>query len=132
MNHGGHGGRKRTRKVESSKLRFAGGAWLVLLSFCLSPCPPCPPLFSGLGQALILDLRPDASPEAINAEVKKMGLGWFNALMVKWTFKYMLLKRAYTQDQFRRMASQTPFKTCEIQEEPIGLAVWLTKSAPPA
>jgi len=30
------------------------------------------------GKALILDLRPDASPKAINAEVKKMGLGWFN------------------------------------------------------
>src|SRR5262249_4156520 len=35
------------------------------------------------GKALILDLRPDVSSDAINAEVKKMGLGWFNSLVTK-------------------------------------------------
>ena len=79
------------------------------------------------GKALILDLRPDASSEAINAEVKKMGLGWFNSLVTRLIFRYGLVKRAYSQEQFRQMASQTPFKVCEIQEDPIGLAVTLTK-----
>jgi ubiquinone/menaquinone biosynthesis C-methylase UbiE len=79
------------------------------------------------GKAVIVDLRPDASPEAVNAEVAKMGLGWLNSLMVKLTFKYLLLKRAYSQEQFRQMASQTPFMICEIHEEPLGLAVWLAK-----
>jgi len=79
------------------------------------------------GKALILDLRPDASPKAINAEVKKMGLGWFNSLVTKLAFRYCLLKRAYSREQFGRMASQTPFKTCEIQEEPLGLMVALVK-----
>jgi len=79
------------------------------------------------GKALILDLRPDASPGAINAEVKKMGLGWFNALMTKLAFKHCLLKRAYSQEQFKQMASQSPFKTCEIQEDPLGFAVTLIK-----
>jgi ubiquinone/menaquinone biosynthesis C-methylase UbiE len=68
------------------------------------------------GKALILDLRPDASPKAINAEVKKMRLGWFNSLVTKLAFRYCLLKRAYSREQFGRMASQTPFKTCEIQD----------------
>ena len=77
------------------------------------------------GKALILDLRPDASPKAINAEVKKMRLGWFNSLVTKLAFRYCLLKRAYSREQFGRMASQTPFKTCEIQEEPLGLMVAL-------
>jgi ubiquinone/menaquinone biosynthesis C-methylase UbiE len=79
------------------------------------------------GKALILDLRPDASPKAINAEVKNMKLGWFNSLMTKLAFRYCLLKRAYSREQFRRMAFQTPFKTCEIQEEPLGLMVALVK-----
>jgi ubiquinone/menaquinone biosynthesis C-methylase UbiE len=79
------------------------------------------------GKILILDLRPDASPEAINIEVKKMRLGWFNSLMTKLVFKYLLLERAYPQEQFRQMASQTPFQTCEIQADPLGLAVTLTK-----
>src|SRR5262249_45297045 len=79
------------------------------------------------GKAFILDLRPDASPAAIDAYVKGKGLGWFNALMTKLAFKYMLLKRAYSQEQFRQMVSQTPFKTCEIREDPLGLEVALTK-----
>jgi hypothetical protein len=79
------------------------------------------------GKALILDLRPDASPKAINAEVKKMGLGWFSSLVTKLAFRYCLLKRAYSQEQFGRMAFQTPFKTYEIQEEPLGLMVALVK-----
>jgi ubiquinone/menaquinone biosynthesis C-methylase UbiE len=78
------------------------------------------------GKALILDLRRDASREAIKAEVKNMALGWVNALMTKLAL-YWLRKRAYTQEQFRQMVSQTPFKTCEIQEDPIRLAVSLRK-----
>jgi ubiquinone/menaquinone biosynthesis C-methylase UbiE len=79
------------------------------------------------GKGLILDLRPDASAAAVNAEVEKMGLSWFNALMTKLTFKYCLLKRAYSQGEFQQMADQTPFRTCEIQEDPLGLAVSFAK-----
>jgi ubiquinone/menaquinone biosynthesis C-methylase UbiE len=79
------------------------------------------------GTALILDLRPDASPEAIDAEVKKLGLGRFNSWVTKLIFKHSLVKRAYSQEQFRQMASQTPFRHCEIQEEGIGLAVTFRK-----
>jgi ubiquinone/menaquinone biosynthesis C-methylase UbiE len=79
------------------------------------------------GQALILDLRPDASPGAIRAEVKSMGLGWWNSLVTRLIFRHFLVKTAYSQEQFRQMASQTPFRTCEIEEDPIGLAVALVK-----
>jgi ubiquinone/menaquinone biosynthesis C-methylase UbiE len=79
------------------------------------------------GKALIIDLRPDASPAAVNAEVEKMGLSWFNALMTQLTFKYCLLRRAYSQGQFQQMANQTPFGTCEIREDPLGLAVAFAK-----
>jgi ubiquinone/menaquinone biosynthesis C-methylase UbiE len=80
------------------------------------------------GKALILDLRPDASPAAIKAEVKKMGLGWFNSWFTKLIFKFCLVKRAYSRDQFQQMASQSPFRHCEIEEAPIGFAVSLIKT----
>jgi ubiquinone/menaquinone biosynthesis C-methylase UbiE len=80
------------------------------------------------GKALILDLRPDASSAEINAEIKKMGLGWFGSLLNKLIFKFVLLKRAYSGDQFKQMASQSPFVTCQIEEGPIGFAVSLIKS----
>jgi ubiquinone/menaquinone biosynthesis C-methylase UbiE len=79
------------------------------------------------GHALIIDLRPDAPPAAIAAYAQSKRLGWLNALMVKWTFKHMLLKRAYSQDQFRQMVSQTPFHGCAIREEGLALEVSLTK-----
>jgi|SRR5262245_23815245 len=79
------------------------------------------------GTALVLDLRPDASPQDIRTEIDKMALGWFSSVMTRLTFKYSLLKRAYPAEQFQAMAAETPFKTCEIQAEGIGLAVTLVK-----
>jgi hypothetical protein len=43
------------------------------------------------------------------------------------TFKHMLLQRAHSKESFRRMAAQTPFKTCAFREESIGLEVALMK-----
>jgi ubiquinone/menaquinone biosynthesis C-methylase UbiE len=79
------------------------------------------------GKALIYDLQPEASPEVINAEIKKMGLGWFDALLTRLTFQYMLLKTAYPQERLREMASQSAFETCEVQADGIGVAVTFVK-----
>ena len=54
-------------------------------------------------------------------------MGWLNSLLTKWTFKHMLVKRAYSQEQFRQMAAQSPFRTCEIREDALGLEVSLRK-----
>jgi ubiquinone/menaquinone biosynthesis C-methylase UbiE len=79
------------------------------------------------GRALILDLRRDATRDAIAAHVDGMGLGWVNSLVTKLTFRHMLLKRAYTEGEFREMTSRTPFRQCDIRLDPIGLEVLLTK-----
>lgn len=79
------------------------------------------------GKALILDLRPDVSDGEIAEEVKKMKLGWFSSLMTKLTFKHMLRKRAYSREQLRDMAAQTPFTTCDIREDSLGYEVSLGK-----
>jgi ubiquinone/menaquinone biosynthesis C-methylase UbiE len=78
------------------------------------------------GQALVLDLRSDAPGEAIDAHVRGMGLGRVNSFLTKWILR-RLRKRAYSPEQFRQMASRTPFRACEIREDPIGQAVTLTK-----
>ncbi len=77
------------------------------------------------GVALIIDLRPDAATADIDAYVKSLGLGWFNALLTKWIFRHVLLKRAYSPEQFRQMAAETPFRTCAIKPDLIGLEVTL-------
>jgi ubiquinone/menaquinone biosynthesis C-methylase UbiE len=81
------------------------------------------------GKALIIDLRRDASPGAIDTCVKNMKLGLINRLLTKLAFRCMLLRRAYTEEQVRQMAAATPFQTCDIQHDLIGMAITLTKAS---
>jgi ubiquinone/menaquinone biosynthesis C-methylase UbiE len=78
-------------------------------------------------KALILDLRGDVSEETVNKYVENMGLNSVNTLFTKWIFKFMLIKRAYTKDQFKELVSKTKFSQSKIQENQIGLQVWLEK-----
>lgn len=52
-----------------------------------------------------------------------MGLDWFNSLITRWVFKHVLLKRAYSLEDFRQMVGETPFRTCEIKCDRIGVEV---------
>jgi ubiquinone/menaquinone biosynthesis C-methylase UbiE len=79
------------------------------------------------GTAVISDLRKDASLGEINAAVGEMRLDWINSLLTRWTFKHVLLKRAHLPEDFRRMASQTPFGSCEVKPESIGMEVSFRK-----
>jgi ubiquinone/menaquinone biosynthesis C-methylase UbiE len=81
------------------------------------------------GKAVIIDLSKDASPADINATVNAMRLGLVNSAMTKLVFKHMLLKRAYRQEDFHRMAHESRFGSCQIRVDGIGLEVWLTRPA---
>jgi len=79
------------------------------------------------GSALIIDLRNDASDAALDAAVDDMRLGGVDAFITRGTFKHFLRKRAYSRDDFARMAALTPFGHCDISEGPIGFDTRLTK-----
>lgn len=79
------------------------------------------------GKALIIDLRRDTPRETIDAYVDKMNAGAVNAAFMKLTFRLMLLKRAYTRDEFERFISESGFQKCEIEETPIGFEIALFK-----
>lgn len=79
------------------------------------------------GEAWIIDLRGDARPDEIDAHINEMGLGRFDALLTRWTFRHMLIKRAYTAEQFRSMAAASRFGGCAIETSRIGLEVTLRK-----
>jgi ubiquinone/menaquinone biosynthesis C-methylase UbiE len=79
------------------------------------------------GTALIVDLRRDASLESIYQEVARMGLGFFSAWFTRLTFRFMLLKRAYTESGFGQLAAQTAFHSARIEKNGIGMEVWLEK-----
>ena len=79
------------------------------------------------GRALIIDLRKDASMDDIHTYINGAHLGWANSLIYKLTFRYMLIPRAYSKQQFREMALRSRFKTAEIGESGIGLEIALVK-----
>ena len=56
-----------------------------------------------------------------------LGIGWFDAQFMKFIFRYVLIPRAYTADQFRAMATKSKFGMCDISEAPLGLENLLRK-----
>ena len=51
-----------------------------------------------------------------------------NTIMTKLTFRFMLLKRAYTRNEFEQFVSQTKF-AAEITEDLMGLELTLVRPA---
>jgi ubiquinone/menaquinone biosynthesis C-methylase UbiE len=79
------------------------------------------------GRGLIIDLKRDASPEAISHEFDGMGLSTINRMLTKLVFKTMLLKRAYTKEQFQEMLWEVNFSKVEIEDSGLGLEISMTK-----
>ncbi len=80
------------------------------------------------GRALIIDLRKDAPAASIDTYVDKLDLNLLSRLATKWTFRMMLLKRAYTIGHFRELIRQSGFLKSEIAENEIGFHAFLDKS----
>ena len=58
------------------------------------------------GQAIIVDMRNDATPQDIEQELKGMHLGRMDKWMTRFTFKQMLLKSAYSVAEMKSMIAQ--------------------------
>jgi ubiquinone/menaquinone biosynthesis C-methylase UbiE len=78
------------------------------------------------GTAVIQDMSRDATHADIECEVAGMDLGRLSTFTTKATLE-MLKRRAYGPAQFERLAANSPFSTCKITTEGIGLEVRLAK-----
>ena len=79
------------------------------------------------GRAVIIDLKRNASSEEVSRAVDGMGLSWFNGILTKLVFKTMLIKNAYTRQEFEEMIWEASFSEVEIKEDGMGFEIWLTK-----
>jgi ubiquinone/menaquinone biosynthesis C-methylase UbiE len=79
------------------------------------------------GRASIYDLRKDASRDEIATEVRNMQLSAMNSLLTRWTFRFVLLKRAYTRVALEKMVAESRFGTCEIVADGVGFELRLAK-----
>jgi ubiquinone/menaquinone biosynthesis C-methylase UbiE len=81
------------------------------------------------GTAVIQDMSHDATHADIDLEVRGMRLGRVSAFTTRATLE-MLRRRAYSSAQFELLASESPFESCEITKQGIGLEVRLSKRRP--
>jgi ubiquinone/menaquinone biosynthesis C-methylase UbiE len=79
------------------------------------------------GTALVADLRKDVPMSEITKYFGAIGLSTINRWMTLAAFRFMLLKRAYTQPQFEAMLADIPFRSKEIRLVDIGVELWLQK-----
>jgi ubiquinone/menaquinone biosynthesis C-methylase UbiE len=79
------------------------------------------------GTALVADLRKDVPMSEIKKYFGAIGLSTINRWMTLAAFRFMLLKRAYTQPQFEAMLADIPFRSKEIRLVDIGVELWLQK-----
>lgn len=78
-------------------------------------------------QGVIVDLCRDTSMAEISNYVDGMEANVLNGLAMKATFRFMLLPRAYTAQQFREMLAQVPFTRAWVEQIAIGLEAWFQK-----
>lgn len=83
------------------------------------------------GTGLIVDLHKDVSRETLEsyvaAYVKANRQGWLDAWMTRWTFRNMLIPRAYRKIDLEQMVVAAQVPQYEIREEGICLEVWISK-----
>lgn len=77
------------------------------------------------GSALIIDLRRDFSPQALNDYVS--GRGKLNAAITRLVFNTMLKQRAYTKESLAPLVAQSKFRQGDFRTDPIGFELWLRK-----
>jgi ubiquinone/menaquinone biosynthesis C-methylase UbiE len=82
------------------------------------------------GYAIIIDLRKDASWNEIVAYVDGLKISRASTWFTKFTFKHMLLKRAYTESQMTSLARESDFKSSEIIRSPLGMEIRLVRTQP--
>ncbi len=81
------------------------------------------------GFAVIVDLDPQASPQAIRKLVDAMPLDAVNKAITRLTFRHMLLKRAHSAETLASLAGASRFGSGEIRRDGVSLELWLRKPA---
>src|SRR5436309_11858253 len=80
----------------------------------------------GGGMAVIQDMWKDAPDATVRQEVNARPLGRVNGYETGWTLR-TLRRRAYTKEQFERLATASAFGGSEIETSGIGIEVRLKK-----
>lgn len=79
------------------------------------------------GKGVVIDLRREATMEDVRRYVDGLGLGVWDRWSTLFTFRFMLLKRAYTKAEMERMVQGAGFSQARVDAIGIGMEVWFEK-----
>jgi ubiquinone/menaquinone biosynthesis C-methylase UbiE len=83
------------------------------------------------GTGLIIDLRRDVPMPEIKRYFEGLGLSAWSRLVTILTFRFMLLKRAYTKQEMEKMLAGAGFADADVRTNEIGMEVRFSKYVPP-
>ncbi|WP_054861646.1 methyltransferase domain-containing protein [Gracilibacillus sp. JCM 18860] len=80
------------------------------------------------GKVVIIDFKGDVPKADINKFVTKdMGFKGLNAMIIKWMFRNVVIKQAYTKEKFLGFVKESDFETCDLHEGLIGIEAWFER-----
>jgi ubiquinone/menaquinone biosynthesis C-methylase UbiE len=79
------------------------------------------------GQALVIDMRRDASMADIRRYVETLGGSLLNRWYIMLIFRFMLIKRAYPPEEFRRMVVAAGWPQPQMELSGTGFEAWMKK-----
>lgn len=79
------------------------------------------------GTALLIDLRRDVRMSEIKRYVDGLGASWLSRVLVRFTFRNMLIKRAYLLDEIRRMVVEAGWSEPRIESTALGFEAWMKR-----
>jgi ubiquinone/menaquinone biosynthesis C-methylase UbiE len=122
------------RQGDATEMPFADGAFDLIVSQAafknfrrpVSALNEMHRVLRSGGQAVIQDLRKEASAADIDREVKSQKVGAVSGFITKRILAW-LRSRAYSAGHFESLVAESNFRTCEIKSDGIGLEVWLSR-----
>jgi ubiquinone/menaquinone biosynthesis C-methylase UbiE len=122
------------RQGDATEMPFADGAFDLIVSQAafknfrrpVSALNEMHRVLRSGGQAVIQDLRKEASAADIDREVKSQKVGAVSGFITKQILAW-LRSRAYSAGHFESLVAECNFRTCEIKSDGIGLEVWLSR-----
>jgi ubiquinone/menaquinone biosynthesis C-methylase UbiE len=79
------------------------------------------------GKASVIDLRKECSPAEIKAEIDSMHLSPLSALWTRATFRWFLLKNAYSARDIQELAARSRFGGAELRKDGVAFDLRLEK-----
>jgi ubiquinone/menaquinone biosynthesis C-methylase UbiE len=79
------------------------------------------------GQALIVDMRRDASMAGVKRYVKTLGADLLDRWFIMLVFRFVLIKRAYPPEEFQRMVVAAGWCPAKMNLSDTGFEAWLQK-----